>query len=109
MFYQYDEMRLSACPLTIHALLHIADGIDAAGPVWCYWSFAMERFCGAITRGNKNRANPYASLDRRVRDVAQLQMVKIKFGLLETLSLRRPEGEVDEDADTFNGCAYYFV
>jgi hypothetical protein len=109
MFYQYDESRLSTCPLTIHALLHIADGIDAAGPVWCYWSFAMERFCGAITRGNKNRANPYTSLDRRVRDVAQLQMVKVKFGLLETLSLRQPKGELDEDADTFDGCVYRFI
>ena len=75
------------CPLTVHALLHIADGIDAAGPVWCYWSFAMEWFCGAITQGNKNWANPYASLDRHVQDIAQLQTVKIKFGLLETLSL----------------------
>ena len=90
----------------IHALLHIADGIDAAGPVWCYWSFAMERFCGAITRGNKNRANPYASLDRWVRDIAQLQTIKIKFGLLETLSLRQPKDELDDDADTFDGCAY---
>ena len=109
IFYQCDESRLSVCPLTIHALLHIADGIDAAGPMWCYWPFAMERFCGAVTRGNKNRANPYASLDRRVRDVAQLQMVKVKFGLLETLSLRRPQGEPDEDADTFDGCMCYIV
>jgi hypothetical protein len=49
IFYQYNKSRLSTCPLTIHALLHITDGIDAAGPVWCYWSFAMEQFCGTIT------------------------------------------------------------
>ena len=109
MFYQYDESWLSVCPLTIHTLLHIANGIDAAGPVWCYWSFAMEQFCGAITRGNKNRANPYASLDCCVRDVAQLQMVKIKFGLSEMLSLQRPEGELDEDADMFDGCACHII
>ena len=109
MFYQYDNSQLSVCPLTIRALLHIANGIDAAGPVWCYWSFVMEWFCRAITQGNKNWAKPYASLDCHMWDMAQLQMVKIKFGLLETLSLWQPEGELDEDVDTFDGCACHIV
>ncbi|KAF7349606.1 hypothetical protein MSAN_01686300 [Mycena sanguinolenta] len=40
---EYIE-RLPICPLTIHALLHIADSIKFTGPVWCYWAFPMERY-----------------------------------------------------------------
>ena len=68
LFYQYDISRLSTCPFLIHALLHIADSIKSAGPVWCYWVFAMERFCSAVGQHVKNRQNPYASLDQRVWD-----------------------------------------
>lgn len=42
IYYQLSEDRVSACPLTVHALLHIADSIEAMGPVWCYWAFPME-------------------------------------------------------------------
>ena len=90
LFYQYDILRLSACPFSIHALLHIADGIESAGPVWCYWAFAMERFCGAVGRHVKNRRDPYASLDRRVRELAQLQITKLKYGLMDELSPKGP-------------------
>ena len=50
----------------------------------------MERFCGTIGRHVKNRCNPYACLDRRVRDLAQLQMIKLKYGLMDKLSPARP-------------------
>ena len=43
LYYKHDPNRLSACPLTIHALLHIAWGIRVAGPVWTYWAYPMER------------------------------------------------------------------
>jgi len=86
LFYQHNSSRLSTCPFSIHALLHIADGIESAGPVWCYWAFAMERFCGAIGQHVKNRRNPYASLDRRARDIARLQLIKLKYGLMGELS-----------------------
>ena len=33
-YYCYDPERISACPLTVHVLLHIADSIAIAGPVF---------------------------------------------------------------------------
>jgi hypothetical protein len=101
IFYQYDISRLSTCPFSIHALLHVADGIKSAGPVWCYWAFAMERFCGAVGQHVKNRQNPYASLDRRVRDLAQLQMVKLKYGLMDELPPKRSIADVGGGGTTF--------
>jgi len=39
-YYQYSPNCLSTCPVTIHALLHITDSIEAVGPMWaCYCSF----------------------------------------------------------------------
>ena len=96
------------CPISIHALLHIADGIESAGPVWCYWAFAMEWFCGAIGRHVKNRYNPYACLDRRVRDLARLQMIKLKYGLMDELSPKHPAADIRAGGTTFEGgpCKY---
>lgn len=39
IYYQHDPNRLSACPVTVHALLHIADSIEEMGPIWTYWAF----------------------------------------------------------------------
>lgn len=98
IFYQCDPERISTCPVTIHSLLHVADGIEAAGPVWTYWSFVMERYCGFLKRdGVRNRRKPYASLDNRVRHVAQLNTTKIRYNLVDLLSLTGPakgDGEV---------------
>jgi hypothetical protein len=71
----------------LHALLHIADDIEAIGPVWCYWAFPMERFCGALARANKSRRYPYSSLNRRVLQLAQLSQIKHSYGLAEELDL----------------------
>jgi len=98
IFYQHDSERISTCPVTIHSLLHIADGIHAAGPVWTYWSFVMERYCGFLKRdGVRNRKKPYASLNNRVLHVAQLNTTKIRYNLIDRLSLTGPlkdNGEV---------------
>ena len=101
LFYQYDISRLSTCPFSIHVLLHIADGIESAGPVWCYWVFAMEHFCGAVGQHIKNRQNPYASLDQRVQDLAQLQTVKLKYGLMDKLPSKRPIADGRGGGTTF--------
>jgi hypothetical protein len=94
IFYQHNLSRLSTCPFSIHALLHIADRIESAGPVWCYWAFAMERFCGAVGQHVKNRRNPYASLNRRAQDLAQLQLIKLKYGLMDELSPKRSIADI---------------
>lgn len=87
IYYQYNESRLPVCTLPIHALLHIADDIRAMGPVWCYWAFAMERFCGSLLPAVKSRKHPYSSLAHRVRDIAQLNQLKFVFNLAKELDL----------------------
>ncbi|KAF9474439.1 hypothetical protein BDN70DRAFT_815708 [Pholiota conissans] len=94
IYYQYSPERLSACPLTIHALLHIADSIEACGPVWCYWAFPMERYCGKLQPALRSRRFPYAALDRFVLEDAQLTQIKFTSGLTDELSLRTPKGLV---------------
>ncbi|KAF9473565.1 hypothetical protein BDN70DRAFT_817039 [Pholiota conissans] len=91
MYYQFSAARLSACPLTIHALLHIADSIEMCGPVWCYWAFPMERYCGKLHPALRSRRFPYAALDRFVLEDAQLTQIKLISGLTDELSLRTPK------------------
>jgi len=59
----------------------------------------MERYCGFLKRdGVRNRQKPYASLDNRVRHVAQLNITKIRYNLVNLLSLM---GSAKEDGDVF--------
>ncbi|KAJ7213827.1 hypothetical protein GGX14DRAFT_360313 [Mycena pura] len=86
-YYQYQPDRLKACPLTIHALLHIPDDILNAGPMWTYWNYVTERYVGFLVRSSKSRRNPYASFARRLREIAQNTAIKIRFHLREELDL----------------------
>ncbi|KAG8711449.1 hypothetical protein FRC11_002757 [Ceratobasidium sp. 423] len=86
-FERHSPDCLHICTLLIHSLLHIADDIEAMGPVWCYWAFPMERFCGALVRANLNPRFPYASLDCRVLEVVQLAQIKLMYNLFKTLDL----------------------
>jgi hypothetical protein len=81
---------MGVCPLTIHALLHIAAGIKFCGPVWCYWAFPMERFCGSIQPGIRSRRFPWASIDRYLVEVAQLTQIKTVYNVALELSLTAP-------------------
>jgi hypothetical protein len=94
MYYQHNPDRISACPLTVHALLHIAPCIKATGPVWCYWAFPMERYCGVLQPAIRNRRFPFASLDRHVLEEAQLTQVGAIYDKAEELSLKesKPHG-----------------
>lgn len=93
IYYQYNLTRLSACPLTIHALLHIADSIKSMGPVWCYWAYPMERYCGRLQPAIKSRRFPYASLDRYAVELSQLTQIQLRYNLAEELSLRQARGQ----------------
>jgi len=94
IYYQHDPDRISACPITIHALLHIADGIKANGPVWCYWAFPTERYCGSLQPAIRSRRFPYASLDRHALEDAQLTQIKIVYNIAQELSLQPPHEAV---------------
>ncbi|KAK6984134.1 hypothetical protein R3P38DRAFT_3232395 [Favolaschia claudopus] len=78
---------LSTCVLTTHALLHIPDDILNAGPMWCYWNYVTERYVGYLARCSKSRKNPYASLARRVREIAQNNVIKMSYRLYDDLDL----------------------
>jgi hypothetical protein len=73
--------------LTVHALLHIPDDILNAGPMWCYWNYVTERFVGFLVRSSKSRRNPYASFARRLRDIAQNNVIRLKYNLHRELDL----------------------
>ncbi|KAF9645546.1 hypothetical protein BDM02DRAFT_3203518 [Thelephora ganbajun] len=98
IFYQRNPSWLSACPVTVHGLLHIADGIEAAGPVWAAWAFVMERYCGYIKRSAvRSRKHAQASIDKRILETTQLEMVKMRYGLTKTLSLKPKHGHTSKD------------
>ncbi|KAK1229010.1 hypothetical protein PQX77_007937 [Marasmius sp. AFHP31] len=95
LYYQYTPDRLPTCTLPIHALLHLADEILRAGPVWCHWNFPTERFCGALVRSSKSRKNPYASFARRLLEVACLNQIKVIYDLKDELDLSDARDEAE--------------
>lgn len=88
-YYQYEPSRLATCPVTIHALLHIADSIETAGPVWASWAFPMERFCGSLQAALKSRRYPWASLNRHLLDLSRLSQIKNLYNLSDADLLLR--------------------
>ena len=94
LYYQYSPSRLSACPLTTHALLHVVDGMEAAGPVWTYWAFPTERFCGQLLPEIRSRRHPFSNIDNFVVASAKLSQIKIMYNLDEELSLHPRKAEV---------------
>jgi hypothetical protein len=80
----------------VHALLHIADAIVAAGPVWASWSFATERYCGKLQRAIHSRRYPFRNLDRFVLKDAALTHATLKFNLHGELSLRKAARDFSE-------------
>ena len=60
------------------------------GPVWAYWAFPMERYCGDIGRHVTSRRFPYAAINKYITSQAQLTQVMLLYGLHDQLSLRPP-------------------
>ena len=83
LYYQHNPERLPACPLTIHALLHIPDQIKWMGPCWTTWAFPIERQCGYFQRSIRNQRNPYANMDEHLTDLSQLRQIKVLYNLTE--------------------------
>ncbi|KAF8977094.1 hypothetical protein BDQ17DRAFT_1395011 [Cyathus striatus] len=87
-YYQKDPARLATCPVMTHALLHIAEGICAMGPVWCYWAFPMERYCGKLQPVICSCCFPYGSLGHFVVEDAQLTQIKTVYDVADELSFQ---------------------
>ncbi|KAJ7667305.1 hypothetical protein B0H17DRAFT_950463 [Mycena rosella] len=88
-YYQYDEARLSACPLTIHGWLHVADDICFCGPSWATWTFWMERYCGHLQSGLRSKRFPWANLNNRVLHTVYLEQLGARYDLEDELSTYR--------------------
>ncbi|KAI5891116.1 uncharacterized protein SCHCODRAFT_01096617, partial [Schizophyllum commune H4-8] len=73
-------------------LLHIADSIEQMGPVWTYWAFTMERFCGRVQRAIHSRRFPWANIDVHLTAMAQINQLKLLYGpkIAQELSLTAP-------------------
>jgi hypothetical protein len=93
LYYQYSPSCLSACLLTIHALLHVVDGMEAAGPVWTYWAFPTEQFCGRLLPEIRSQRHPFSNIDNFIVASAQLSQIKIVYNLDEELSLHPKKAE----------------
>lgn len=90
LYYQHNPERLSTCPVTIHALLHIVDGLEATGPAWTAWAFPMERYCGHLQRSIKNRRFPYPSIDEFVVNDGRLSHLKLRYDMVDELAFKKP-------------------
>ncbi|KAJ3912076.1 hypothetical protein F5877DRAFT_93663 [Lentinula edodes] len=90
LYYQYDTERVSACPLTIHGLLHIPDALEEIGPVWTHWAFPMQRYCGHLQPAIKSRRHPFVAIDNYIVLQAQLLQIKLIYGVEDDLSLKPP-------------------
>lgn len=109
LYYQYKPERLSACPITIHALLHIADGIEDAGPVWTSWAFPTERFCGQLLPAIRSRRHPFSNIDNYIVASAQLSQIKIRFGLEEELALKPKQTDLIRGSVSHPSCMSFEV
>ena len=88
IYYQGNPKRLPLCTLPIHTLLHLADCIKGWGPVWCYWSYPMERFCGHLKRGGAaSKRFPYKSLDHYLFDWTTLWHLGAIYNIRDMLKL----------------------
>lgn len=84
IYYQFQADRLSTCPLTVHALLHIADDIVKCGPPCMTWSFVMERWCSyLLSFGMKSRFRPYTTLALHQFRAAQVNELQNRYNLTE--------------------------
>ena len=77
--------RISACPLTIHALVHIAKSTRHCGPLSRIWEFVTERFMGKVARHVTSRQYPFSQIAETIKKGEQLKIVAMKFGLEEKL------------------------
>src|SRR5258707_364387 len=74
---------LSACPLTVHALLHIPNDIQNNGPPCMNWMFVMEHWCGLLLPAIKSWKKPFICLAFRQYQAAQYLEITNQYNLLD--------------------------
>ncbi|KAF5342809.1 hypothetical protein D9758_013364 [Tetrapyrgos nigripes] len=107
LYYQHDPDRMSACPVTIHALLHLAYMIEWLGPLWAYWAFPTERYCGRIQPAIKSRRYLWACIDNYIVDYSRLSIIKVNYKLEEELKMKGRQQPTLQKALTFSESSPY--
>ncbi|KIO17587.1 hypothetical protein M407DRAFT_84835 [Tulasnella calospora MUT 4182] len=87
IFYQYNDERLPTCLIIFHAWLHLVDMMEQSGPLWSYWTWVMERYCGLLSRAVTSRKYPYASLNRRILEIQTLHSIRSMYDLDDRLPM----------------------
>ena len=105
-YYQHDAGHISACPVTIHTLLHIADSIKTCGPVWCYWAFPMECYCYCLKPAIWNWRSPYATIDWYILEDVQFMQIKAIYDLADELALQPCQRDLPLGAYESPCCKY---
>src|SRR5260370_26322248 len=85
LYYQYNINHLSTCPLTVHALLHLADDIEKNGPLCMNWSFMMEHWCGQLSPAIKLHVYPYKSLTCQQLSIMQENSILAQYNLFDII------------------------
>ena len=85
LYYQYDPIWMSCCPLTIHMLLHIVPSIRPLGLVWLYWAFPMECYWSEVLWNIRSCQHSYTSINKYVTSQVQLTQVTLLYNLHEEL------------------------
>ncbi|KAK1235307.1 hypothetical protein PQX77_001465 [Marasmius sp. AFHP31] len=67
--------------------------IEAMGPVWAYWAFPTERYCGRLQPAIRSKRYPFANIDNYLISVSHLSQIKIVHGLERELSLRQDKSD----------------
>lgn len=105
LYYRHDPSRVSACPVTVHTLLHVADSIEAMGPVGAYWAFPMERWCGYCAQSVHSRRFPWSNIANYAVAAARLHTIKLVYGLGSKL-INSTESVIGSSERTYEGCKY---
>lgn len=99
-YYQFQNERLPACNSTPHGLLHVADDALNLGPVWVFWCFLMERFCGSLVAEARSRSNPYPAISTLTLQRSQLQHIFWKYpGIGKKIQWPPSVSVMDNNAD----------
>src|ERR1700734_1103053 len=104
LYYNYDSEQLSACPLMLHALLHIGWYIQVLGPVWAYWAFPMERHCNTILQCVRSHCHLYKSISNFTIAVAQLNLIRLLYNMLDKMDLDPKRSETNKFI--YDDCKY---
>jgi hypothetical protein len=67
--------------------------MEVAGPVWTYWAFPTEQFCGRLLPHIHSWHHLFSNIDKFVIASAKLSQIKIMYSLDEELSLHPKNAE----------------